>query len=417
MVNVTGIIRLFSFLIIISFLLPIIRVGGVGFKPDLIFLILIICLFPFLDQRNITERIPILKRLSIVAILLFIVMLLSNTVGLIYYHGESGISFPTEYIQVFSRVSVFYLFVYVAYNQIISYNTFIKFVTFVFFTALVWGGLQFFNIGIVDQISLRYAISDVQSHGFSSSNFRGFGTAGNILTWGGLSIMLFYFFFFLVKNRLLKVSGSILAVVNVLLTASRSSLIALILSFVLVHFVKAIFIDKSFTSFIKKVILILVLVGGAFYLFMTYMPDRYELLEYRFLSAEEDLTESGRGAQSALFLGLLNADSLNYIFGFGKPVVDSLSYLEIEFLYLLACYGIVGLVLHYLLVFYVVKTAFLFKEDGNNIHLFVIAATLGFLIFSLGFFFLREAHSGLPFWWLTGYVIGYLFRFHKTMNY
>src|SRR5690554_2812584 len=217
-------IKVFSLLIIFSFLLPAFKIGGFGMKLDLILLFPLLFIVLLVD--NNVRHLSIFKKLGFLTVLLFVNMLISDTFGLFYFKYEERVYFPTEFIQVFNRVAVFYCFFYIAYYQIISFANFKKYCSAMFIMALLFGLLQSFDISIIREISMLYALTDTQIKGFESVNQRGFGVAGNIITWGGLSGFMFYYFYYLSENKIFKLIGCFLAILNITLSVSRSAIIS-----------------------------------------------------------------------------------------------------------------------------------------------------------------------------------------------
>ncbi len=407
-------IKAASLFIVFSFLLPVIKVGGVGFKPDLIALVLVT---PFLLLTRKIHRFKITKRFKFIAILLLFTMAVSNNFGA-YRWGPSNYSFlfPTEYLQIFSRVGVFFLFIYVGNFQVVTERYFIKFLSVVFLIGLIWGTAQFLGIGFVNKISVDfYALTGKQQVGFERANVRGFGTAGNIITWGGLCCIIFYFYYFLCDySRVLKVSGCLLSIANIAFSASRASMIALLLSFLLVFLLKII-LERNFVKTLRTITSVVIGITVLYLIAIQIIPDRISYIESRFTYAERDMTEEGRGRQIAFFFHLFSQDSNNFLFGIGKPVLNDIDYLEVEPAFLFIAYGVVGVLLHYLLVYYYYRTVWETKEISKSRFLFLFSIMTAMLIFSLGFFFFREPYSGMLFWSLAGYFLGCSMREQTTM--
>lgn len=406
-------LRLLAYGIIVSFLLPVIKIGSIGFKPDLIFLLLSA---PLLLIEQTVTKFRLIRIYGILLVLLFFSMLISNNMGAFYFFDLYEFSLPTEIYQMFSRLTVFTLFLSIGYYNIIPRRRFIKFVGIVFLIGLVFGVIQSMGISFISNISLNYyAITDQQVKGFSSSNFRGFGTSGNILTWGGLCVLTFYFFYFLVEHRLFKIAGVVLSIFNILLAASRSALFALALSFLIVYFYENVIVKRNSRKFLLNIFYVVI------FLFLFYkglemlFPERIELMMLRLMNSEADMTESSRGAQISRFIGFLNQDPLNYIFGIGKDVLNSMGYMEVEPVFILSAYGVVGIVLHYLTVYYLYKYIKRLKRDDNR-YFFLYGSLASMMIFSMGYFFFREAYSGLNFWWLSGYFVGNLYFEFRINN-
>lgn len=412
-------LKIAAILIIAAVLLPAVRFG-VSFKFDLP--ILLGASLLLIEDRKI-GRLPIIIQMKIVGLLIFISMLVSNNVGnLLLDELNRLFVFPTEFMQVFSRIMVFFLFLYIGYKQIIRPEQFDSIVSVVFLLALSWGVLQVMNIDVVKSISSRfYALTDLQRNVLESARMRVFGTAGNAITWGGLSaIMFFYFYFLHNKNNTIRIVGMILALTNILFSSSRAALFAFAIVLILMQFVVPFFQQKGFKLLItltKRVLLTITIsaitVGAALLL----IPERIGMILLRVENTQDDLTESGRGAQLNFFTDLFYNNGEFYVVGIGKPTLDKLSFMEIEPFFLLFAYGIVGLLLHYSLVVILLGTATKMRKFQFKYYYFIISASLFYIVFSFGFFFFREIISGLPFWWLCGYLIGVMYRLkHNSLQ-
>src|SRR5690554_4602552 len=407
-------IKIFALLIIFSFLLPAFKVGGFGMKLDLVLLFPLIFTILLIDKS--VKYLPIFKKLTIVIILLFLNMLLSDSFGLYHFQHKKIIYFPTEFIQVFNRVGVFYCFFYIAYNNIIILKKFKNYCSSIFIIALVFGFLQSLDISFIKNISTFYALTDTQIRGFESVNQRGYGVAGNILTWGGLSGFMFFYFYYLSESKLIKLIGCALALINISFSVSRSAIISLGVSFVLINLIVALFLKRNIKSFLEILLVTAITLGAVFYSFINFFPERYELIMMRFSYMDEALNESGRGAQREFFINFMNRDYWNYLIGIGKPVLDSLNYMEMEPLFLLVAYVVFGFILHYLLIYFSLNRVFIIKNSKENLYKFIVGVTIFYLIFSFGFFFMRESYSGMIFWIVMGYFIGNIYLRKKEFS-
>ncbi len=410
--GINTVLKILGILIIISVLLPSARIVF-SFKPDLP-LVLAASVLLILERR--VAKLPIIVYFQVLAVLLFMSMLLSDNIGNLTMGVLDKIFIaPTEFMQVLSRVLVFYLFAYLGYYNVINEKLFHNTVSAVFICALAWGLLQITDIGIVKAISQKYAMSDLQLRVLESSRTRIFGTAGNAITWGGLSAFMFYYFFFLAKRLrpVVRYLAMIMSIVSVIFCSSRSALFALVISFVIIQFVIPFYKKKG-----KKLLLALgknitLTVVGALSIVgvaLIVVPERVMMVVTRIDNTEEDLTEEGRGGQLNYFLDLFNNNEWSYLFGIGKPTVDKLSFMEMEPFFLLFAYGIVGVILHYCMVLILVRNAKKLSRFNLDAYFFIFSATIFYVIFSFGFFFFREVISGLPFWWLSGYLIGAMFK-------
>lgn len=409
MKGISLLISFLSILIIVSVLAPNFSVGKTTtIKPDLLFVFFALPFLALFSKR--VFKLPLSRSYVLIGVFLFFSMSFSDSFGKINFLDGKGFSLSIRYIYIFFKIATFILFLYVSFYNRLSYKFFVKISSIVFVLAMSWGVLQFFEIANARQISADlYAISDGQAHGIISFN-RIFGTAPAIISWAGFCIMVFYFFFYIVSTKLFKILGASLAVFNVMGAASRSAIAALIISFVLIQLFRAVYLKRSVISLVKIIVTCLTLMIGTYTFMKLYLPDRIEYLEKRFETAEDDITVEGRGAQVDFFFSILNAEPIYYFFGLGHPVVQDLSFLEIDPAFILVCFGLVGFILHYLLIFLLVKRAFKLRKQNQDLFLFILSSTLGYLIFSLGFFFLSELYMGLPYWWLNGFFIGYLYR-------
>ena len=81
-------------------------------------------------------------------------------------------------------------------------------------------------------------------------------------------------------------------------------------------------------------------------------------------------------------------------------------WLESEFFYILTLYGILGVFLNYTFVLLIGAYGLkYYKEYGGN-FIFIPIILLAYIIFSFGGYFMREYYSGLPFWIISGILLG-----------
>lgn len=403
-------LKICAVLIVIAYLLPVVEFAGYGFKLDLPILFLATPIV--LIGQSALLKTKILQKFILVFIGAFSLMFFTDTLGTYVYSGKISLRFPSEAVQVFSRVFVFILFFIVASKKILSQNNFIWLISFTFILGLIFGLFQFLDIFNAREISLEYyALTENQHAGFSSLNFRGFGTSGNILTWGGLSIISFYFFYFVANGRLLKITGSMLSVINILFTLSRGALISLLLSFVLILIIQELSKQKAVFIKVMRLTALMVILVGLVAVLVYFFEERYTLLITRMESLGSELSSTGRASQLNDFFRVFSPTLLTFIFGVGKPEMDNFGLLEVEPFYYLATHGIVLTAMLYSLVYFTLKysNSYLKRYDKNH-HQFILATTFAMLLFSSGYYFLREIYSGMIFWILTGYLLGKGFR-------
>lgn len=330
-----------------------------------------------------------------------------------YYYMPFGGNFrpPVTFILILNKISVFTFFSYLSYKGYIKINEISKIGTIVFLISLVFGVFQFFDLFGAKQFALSHYLDEggVQEHVFLASN-RIVGTSPAVISWGGCSLLLVHYFLFFEKRILYKGIGATLAILNVIGTASRASLFAFIVSLVLIYIIKAIVIKRNLFSVFKVIGYCVLFFTISFLLIKTFIPKQVEFLEKRIDNTEEHMTSSGRGEQLNYFKNVLEQDPIGYFFGVGDSVIVNYGYLEVDFAYVFVGFGIFGFVLHYLLLYFLLREAYSLRQFDSEYFLFCWGTTIGYLIFSVGFYFFYELYMGLPFWWLNGLVLGELYR-------
>src|SRR5690606_2631331 len=181
----------------------------------------------------------------------------------------------------------------------------------------------------------------VQEYNFIRFN-RIIGVAPAIITWGGISVLLFHFFYFIIKNSIIRYIGVFLAVVNVLTAASRAAIASLVVSYILIMLIKLIVIDRNIKSFFRIFISISILFTLSFVLLQEYAPEQIDFLLTRFEKSEDALSTEGRGLQVKYFSGIFSSDFFVSIFGVGPSVIKEYGYLEVDYAYVFFGYGIIG---------------------------------------------------------------------------
>lgn len=393
-------VRPLAILVLLSFLLPVIRIGGFGMKLDLLFVIPLLPLVLVTDSDVKRQR--FFTKLFLITFLIFFLMLISDTLGSIDYEGTKGIYFPTEYVSFFTKVCILYIFYVIGTYDIIPTKTFLNIITFVFLISCLFGFAQIIQLPLVTGLSEIYASTENQVEKISREGGRIFSTTGNVLTWAGWSGFILIYSIIVYRNTLLKWSLIILSVINLLFASSRGSLIAVVVALSFYFLFNAYRTGKLyqvFRYFIISVILFVALGWISLYFF----EDRVLFFIERFYSLDEAIFESGRNTQFQNVEQLFKKDTWNYILGIGKPVVDSVGLMEVEFVFILFSYGIVGLWLHYRFVYLTLREAIMVKSTVYS--QIIIVGIVFYLVYSFGYFFLREIYSGLLFWSIIGYFL------------
>lgn len=348
-------------------------------------------------------------------ILLFLIAIstvISNYLSGYYFMPDGGVfKYPTGIILIINKIGVFVFFWYSIYKGYISLSNIIRVSSIVFLFSLAFGLFQFFDLFGTRDIALTYFLESggVQEHVFISAN-RIIGTSPAVISWGGCAVLMCHYFLFVEKNKLLRLFGTLFSILNVIGTASRASLFALIGSIFFVFIIKSIIIKKSTSSLLKVFIFYTVFVFTAYFLLQEFLPEQVEFLEKRITNTEEHMTTSGRGEQLNHFKEVLKSDPFSYFFGVGPSVITDYGYLEVDYAYIFVGFGIFGFILHYALLFFLLREAYKLRSYNSNFFLFCAGSTIGYLIFSVGFYFLYELYMGLSYWWLNGIMIGHLYK-------
>src|SRR5690606_3386082 len=335
-------LEVLAILIIVTFLLPIFKVGSTtSIKPDWVFVKITFFIVFFLF--NEIRKVDLYRKLLITFSFILISSLISNYISGSYYMQGANYRLPIDILMILDRISTFTFFSYLIYREWISWKTLKHIMIIVFLTALLFGLFQFFNLFGAREIAQRYYLDNdgVQEYNFIQFN-RILGVSPAIITWGGISVLLFHFFYFVVKNPIVRYLGVALAVVNVLTAASRAAIAALVVSYILVLLIKLVVFDRSLKSFFRIFISITILFTLFFVLLQEYAPEQIDFLLTRFEKSEDALSTEGRGLQVKYFSSIFSSDFFVSIFGVGPSVIKEYGYLEVDYAYVFFGYGIIG---------------------------------------------------------------------------
>ncbi len=147
-----------------------------------------------------------------------------------------------------------------------------------------------------------------------------------------------------------------------------------------------------------------------------YFAERVEFIQYR-NEALIDAYASGTNRFEDIEIALAGlTNPLRWSFGIGNRAQRQLYVpygVEVEPIYLLVNYGLLGLMLRYLLVYLVARQAwrmFRGKYPGSvgieSLGAGVLLSIVGYMVFSLGYFFFQEAIVGALPWLLFGLLVG-----------
>ena len=347
--------------------------------------------------------------------------------GSLLFLGE--LSLPTEMWQYVKRMAFFYMSVYWAWSERISSEYVYKVLLWILIFAAFIGLLQaapWLDVG--DDISRFYTRTERQATMLIDRSFvsrRVFGVAGFSTAWGGFCV----FITSLAISSLLAgrwkqgkskrsstlLSGLLLSIglFNVILSGSRAALLALITVFAFFTGLHIFSKKHAISNLVKFFSIIAVMYLGASY----YMHERIEYIIYRYTVLVDTINyRAGRVKQVNDAISLLDG-LYAYIFGVGNATQRHMatSYgTEVEPIYLLVNYGIVGIVLRYSIVLIISIYAYRLWKFSRGADQVLAGATIGavvgYAVFSMGYFFFQELYVGTIPWLLFGWVVGRYYR-------
>ncbi len=347
--------------------------------------------------------------------------------GSLLFLGD--ISLPTEMWQYVKRMAFFYISVYWAWSERISSEYAYKVLLWVLIFAAFIGLLQaapWLDIG--DAISRLYTRNERQATMLIDRSFasrRVFGVAGFSTAWGGFCV----FITSLAISSLLAgrwkqgkskrsstlLSGLLLSIglLNVILSGSRAALLALITVFAFFTGLQILSKKHAISNLVKFFSIIAAMCLGVSH----YMHERIDYIFYRYNVLVDTFYHGiGRVKQVNDAIGLLDG-LYSYIFGVSNATQRHMatSYgTEVEPIYLLVNYGIVGTVLRYSILLIIFIYAYRLWKCSRGVEQVLAGATIGavvgYAVFSMGYFFFQELYVGTIPWLLFGWVVGRYYR-------
>ena len=409
-----------SLILAATVLVPHVVVGGIALGMDdaLALVLLAILLLALLARRNA----PLAPMTLLTAYLWIAIVVHGCLMGLAataQYFGQPA--FPTEMWQYLKRLAFFYAAFFIASTRCGVTEAAYKGLVVVLLLATVIGVLQIGHGSVSQGLSSLYARTDAQLELLVERTFatrRIYGVAGNSGAWGGFCVFIAATALPLVlvrgqkaiRHRFWRLAAwslLILAVVNLLFSASRGALAAFLAVLLLKATIEVAIRGGGFRALAKWLAAALAMSVLAFY----FAIDRVALLGLRLLA----LLEQGGGKrvdQVSVVLSLLDSASA-LVTGVSNSVQRTygISYgVEVEPVYLLVNYGVIGIVCRYGLLLLVAWCALAVSrrpdpwESAAGVA--ALLAVMGYVVFSLGYFFFQEQYVGLLPWLLFGTVAG-----------
>jgi len=407
-----------------SVLFPHMTIGRIDIGLDDLcaaFLLILFTGYLLLKPRNIFLKKEGLLITGLWAFIIFTGVIFSIIGG---FYNLGRFQMPTEMWQYVKRMLFFYSACYISYKAIVSSRKFNRCIQIVLLIAFVIGILQILPGSVGDHLANLYARTEKQLANIemSFSVLRNYGVAGFSTSWGGFAVfgVAVSFGSLLIHkknkniNRFYRFQWWIilaLAVINVMFSGSRVAIAALIGVYIVFVMLGVIYLHGKISFLTKYVGIFSLICTGVIYA----LWDKILFIYSRF----NTLIDQAGGARvdqvkSAL---LLLTDIQSWLFGVGNVTQRELAVsfgTEVEPIYLLVNYGVLGVFLRYglLLVIFIYAWRQLKRAEQRDWNLAVatMLALAGYAVFSTGYFFYQELYVGMPPWLLFGWVVGAYYR-------
>lgn len=327
--------------------------------------------------------------------------------------------YPTELWQYVKRLSFFLIGFFFVLNRRKGDREAVTILFVALLLSLLIGVVQLIGTPIGDALAELYGrregmVERLVDRSFSAK--RVYSVAGNPNAWGGLSVFIFAISVPFALNsslkgeRVYKLSWliALFAIVNVVFSGSRGAIAALL---VVLAVIVAWYLWTIKVTVMKKMsIILLVVTSGSLGIQLFY--EKIENLLFRFSVLSETLG-GGRYIQMRDGLSILES-SRDWLLGTSNAIQRKLVIghgVEIEPIYLLINYGLIGFSCLMLILGVFLLSAFrMIKFHGQfalPLALGMGGAIFGYLTFSLGFFFYQELVVGTSFWLFSGIFLAY----------
>lgn len=363
----------------------------------------------------------------------WLLVLLSGILGGIIQSGVilGKVSFPTEMWQYVKRMVFFFVAVRYLSAGWISVSAGIGAFVWMMLLANAIGILQAGDNRVAEALAATYAQTEVHLEaivGQSIDVSRNFSITGHPTSWGGLSVFFIAITLGLAAFRnkrscltggaanlgLLGANG-VLSVANIFLSGSRAAILAGLCVLVAAAMLLALARGGAGDR-VRRLAAVIVVAIGLGAVGVWYFAERIEFIQYR-NEALIDAYASGTNRFEQIEITVAGlSNPLRWSFGIGNRAQRELYVpygVEVEPVYLLVNYGLLGLILRYLLVFLVARQAwrmFRGRYPGpagfESLGAGVLMSIVGYMVFSIGYFFFQEAIVGVLPWLLFGLLVG-----------
>lgn len=351
--------------------------------------------------------------------------------GLLFGVAHAGallgeIAIPSELWQYVKRFVYFALAVRFVHSGWVTPDRALRTLLIVFAILNAIGLLQL-NSPVSEPLSALYSQDEVQLEALVDEEIestRNYSVTGFSTSWGGLSAFMFYAILGVVafeerrefqRRRVIGLVGlAVACLLNVLFSGSRAAMFSV--AAVLPLFVIGLLYGPG--KGVRKAKLLAGVAATALlctYAATTLLAERLSFIQYRNAALVTAYYEgSNRFGDVQTVMAALD-NPYWWLFGISNAVQRA-QYIEwgveVEPIYLLVNYGLVGLFLRYYLLWLVMRRAFTLLRgpsvfsSGRALGAAALLGVPTYLIFSLGYFFYQESVVGTLPWLLFGLVIG-----------
>jgi hypothetical protein len=416
------------YVLVFSILIPKLTIGFLTLgTDDLIGLVFLPYTIYIILKRHFSMQI----RINRIILIWFGIIILG--IFLSIFHSlilMNSIKLPTEMWQYIKRLVYFFLVIKIVSDDAINAKEAIKTFVFMLFVLLIIGVLQTTNTSIGMFLSKIYVTELHQLEALKeadSSSLRNYSVTGFSTSWGGLCVFIASVaiaFVLNINNKPRKLFGRLylllilgLSLMNILWSGSRAAILAMacvVVSVILIlMFNNKINLKTRFKNLIIIILIVVASLGSVF----TFMQDKVLFIQYRNEALLEAYEDGGNrfGDVDKAMTSLSNP--YWWLFGVGNAVQRGMYVpygVEVEPIYLLVNYGLVGIGLRYLLLLMIVIKSYelyLYPQrfgfdNSKAIGFSGIIAIVGFMTFSVGYFFFQEAVVGCQPWIWFGLIVG-----------
>jgi hypothetical protein len=402
-------------------LAPHASVGGLVLGADDLAALVLLPLLSIGALRR-TEQ-PLAPATAVVAFLWFAILahgvLMGFAASLQYF---DRISAPTEMWQYLKRLAFFYAAFAITASQTQKVASAYRALAAILILATLIGLIQVGSGAFSEALSSLYARTDAQLERLvdrAIATRRVYGVAGHPVAWGGFCIFALAMAlpWVLVPGgqrhsgrkqwSIAVLALAAFSIVNLLFSASRAALAGFVAVFLLKGFLELSLRRGGASAFGKWLFGIVLMTGAALY----FALDRIALLAFRFLTLAE---QGGGGRVDQVSSALMLVDSGTTLLTGVSNVVQRLHSVshgvEVEPVYMLVNYGLIGTLLRYSLLLAIGIIALKAIRNRDEWHsaagMAAFMSLAGYAVFSLGYFFFQELYVGVAPWLLFGMVAG-----------